>query len=113
MLKVLMGFIERKYQRSARHFWTSHSLIFCLLNEYTFIFRKLYSSERCIINVCQRKQTRFDMTLAIKAHFSQSINPHLTKIKYGWLMRRRPVICACAKMTSLWEFLKAPILLAL
>ena len=29
-------------------------------------------------------------------------------IQYGWLIRRRPVICACAKMTSFWEFLNAP-----
>ena len=33
--------------------------------------------------VNQRKQTGFDMTLAIKAHFSQIINPHLTQIQYN------------------------------
>ena len=50
------------------------------------------------------------MELTHIPHFSQNINPHLTQIQYGWPMRRRPVICACVKMTSLWEFLKAPIL---
>ena len=71
MLKVFMGFIERKYQRPAQPFWTSRNLIFCLLNDLTFIFQNLYSSERCILNVCQRKQTSFDMTLSIKAIFSK------------------------------------------
>ena len=65
-----------------------------------FIFRNLYSSERCILNIYQRKQTSFDMTLAIKAHFSQNINPHLTQSQYDWPLRRRPVICACAKMVT-------------
>ena len=40
----------------------------------------MYLSEKRILNVYQRKQTSFDMTLAIKAHFSQNTNPHLTQI---------------------------------
>ena len=31
--KFFVGFIGRKYQRSAWHFWTFHGLIICLLNE--------------------------------------------------------------------------------
>ena len=69
MFKVFMGYIGRKYQRSARHFWTSRSLIICLLNGLTFVIRNHYLSVRCILNVYQRIQTSFDMTLAIKAHF--------------------------------------------
>ena len=38
--------------------------------------KNVYLSDRYILNVYQRKQTSFDMTLAIKAHFSQNINPH-------------------------------------
>ena len=45
-----------------------------------FVFRNLYLSVRCILNVYQRIQTSVDMTLAIKAHFSQNIKPHLTQI---------------------------------
>ena len=35
----------------------------------------------------QRKQTSFEMTLAIKPHFSQNNNPHLTQIQCGLPMR--------------------------
>ena len=43
----------------------------------TFIYRY---SVRCILNVYQRIQISVDMTLALKAHFSQNVNPHLTQI---------------------------------
>ena len=47
--------------------------MFCLLNEKIVVFRKLYSLERCILNEYKRKQTSFDVTLAIKPHFSQEL----------------------------------------
>ena len=52
-----------------------------------FVFRNLYLLERCILYVYQRKQTGFKMNLAIKPHFSQNINLHLTQTQYGWPMR--------------------------
>ena len=43
-------------------------------------FQNLCLSVRCMLIVYQRRQTCFDMKLAIKAQFSQNINPHLTQI---------------------------------
>ena len=64
----------------------------------TFIYRY---SVRCILNVYQRIQISVDMTLALKAHFSQNINPHLTIVESLNLCLHDRISLSC-NMHHLW-----------